>query len=197
VSALRSADDETILDLGCGEGKLLRLLLKDSHFKKIIGMDVSIKSLESAAERLNLENLPPKQRERIELMHGSLIYRDRRLEGYDAAAVVEVIEHLDEPRLRAFERVLFEFARPAIVVLTTPNREYNVRWENVGPDKFRHKDHRFEWTREECLQWAKKITELFGYTVRFLPIGKVDAEVGSPTQMCIFTRNDNSGKNVG
>jgi 3' terminal RNA ribose 2'-O-methyltransferase Hen1 len=197
ISALKAANAKTILDLGCGEGKLLRLLLKDTYFKKILGMDVSIRSLEIAAERLNLEDLPPKQRERIELIHSSLMYRDRRFEGYDAAAVVEVIEHLDEPRLKAFERVLFEFAKPGMVVLTTPNREYNVRWENVGTAKLRNKDHRFEWTRAEFSEWAQRVAEQFGYVTRFLPVGTLDSEVGCPTQMCIFTRNVSSFKDAG
>ena len=121
-----------MLDLGCGEGKLLRELLKDKQFEEIVGMDVSIRSLETARDRLKLDRLPDEQAARIKLIHGSLMYRDRRLEGFDAAAVVEVVEHLDPPRLSAFERVLFEFARPRTVVLTTPNREYNVTWENVG-----------------------------------------------------------------
>ena len=122
-----------MLDLGCGEGKLLRELLKDKQFEEIVGMDVSIRSLETARDRLKLDRLPERQAARIKLIHGSLMYRDRRLDGFDAAAVVEVVEHLDPPRLSAFERVVFEFARPGTVVLTTPNREYNVTWENVGP----------------------------------------------------------------
>ena len=123
-----------MLDLGCGEGKLLRELLKDKQFEEIIGMDVSIRSLKNARDRLKLDRMAEKQAARIKLLHGSLMYRDRRLEGFDAAAVVEVIEHLDPTRLSAFERAIFEFARPGTVVITTPNREYNVTWENVGAE---------------------------------------------------------------
>jgi 3' terminal RNA ribose 2'-O-methyltransferase Hen1 len=179
-----------VLDLGCGEGKLLRELLKDKQFEEIVGMDVSIRSLETARERLWLDRLPERQATRIKLIHGSLIYRDRRLEGFDAAALVEVVEHLDPPRLLAFERVVFEFARPKLVVLTTPNREYNVKWENVGPGRLRHPDHRFEWTRVEFQNWADAIAGRFGYTVGFQPIGPVDEAVGSPTQMALFRRAD-------
>ena len=116
------------------------------------------------------------------------MYRDKRLHGYDAAAVIEVVEHLDPPRLSAFERVLFEFAKPATVVLTTPNREFNVRWEQIGPDKLRHADHRFEWTRQEFQDWAARIGRDYGYRVRFLPVGDEDPEVGAPTQMGVFSR---------
>lgn len=52
----------------------------------------------------------------MKLIQGSLLYRDQRLHGYDAAAVVEVIEHLAPARLAAFERVLFAAARPGMVV---------------------------------------------------------------------------------
>jgi hypothetical protein len=101
---------------------------------------------------------------------------------------VEVIEHLDPPRLPAFERVVFEFARPATVVVTTPNADYNVRFENLPAGRLRHRDHRFEWTRREFQDWAEAVGRRFGYTPRFLPVGQVDAEVGSPTQMAVFSR---------
>ena len=150
-------------------------------------MDVSIRSLEAARRRLKLDHLPPTQASRVNLIHGSLMYRDQRLEGFDAAAVVEVIEHLDPPRLAAFERVLFEFAKPPTVVLTTPNREYNVKWETLPVGQFRHPDHRFEWSRQEFREWASAVAARFSYAVRFVPVGAEDGQLGPPTQMAIFT----------
>lgn len=187
LAALKSANAKRVLDLGCGEGKLLRVLLQEQSFHEIVGVDVSHRTLQIAQERLRLERLPARQRDRIKLMHGSLTYRDKRLSGFDAAAVVEVVEHLDQPRLAAFERVLFEFAKPAVVVLTTPNVEYNVRFETLPAGTFRHKDHRFEWTREQFSQWAQGIADKHGYKVRFLPVGPEDGEVGAPTQMAVFS----------
>lgn len=187
-SELKSAGANRVLDLGCGEGKLLRVLLKDKQFTEIVGMDVSYRTLESASERLHMDTLPPKQKERLRLIQGSLMYRDKRLASFDAAAVVEVIEHLDEPRLAAFERVLFEFARPATIVLTTPNSEYNVKFETLPAGQFRHRDHRFEWTREQFRRWASGIAERFGYTVETKPVGEEDSQVGPPTQMGVFRR---------
>ncbi len=187
LEALRASGANRVLDLGCGEGKLLRELLREKQFGEIVGMDVSIRSLEIAQKRLKLDQLSAHQAERIRLIHGSLMYRDKRLQGFDAAAVVEVVEHLDPPRLSAFERVLFEFAKPRTVVLTTPNREYNVKWETLGGGQFRHADHRFEWTRQEFEDWATGIAKRFGYAVRFSGIGPVDEVVGSPTQMGIFS----------
>jgi 3' terminal RNA ribose 2'-O-methyltransferase Hen1 len=189
VAALKSANAKRVLDLGCGEGKLLRTLLGDRSFDEIVGFDVSHRTLQIANERLRLERLPDRQRERIKLIQGSLTYRDQRLAGFDAAAVVEVIEHLDQPRLAAFERVLFEFAKPATVVLTTPNFEYNVRFETLPAGTFRHKDHRFEWTRAQFSEWAERISQTHNYNVRYLPVGPEDSVVGAPTQMAVFERS--------
>ena len=146
-------------------------LLADKQFTNIVGMDISIRSLELAHRRLKLDRLPSMQRDRIRLIHGALTYRDERLAGFDAAAVVEVIEHLDPARLSAFERVVFQHARPRTVVLTTPNREYNVVWETLPAGAMRHGDHRFEWTRAEFQEWANRVAEQFNYFVRFLPVG--------------------------
>jgi 3' terminal RNA ribose 2'-O-methyltransferase Hen1 len=189
LAALRAGGARRVLDLGCGEGKLLRELLEDRQFDEIVGMDVSIRSLETARDRLKLDRMAERQAARLKLVHGSLVYRDRRLEGFDAAAVVEVVEHLDPPRLSAFERAVFEFARPGTVVLTTPNREYNVKWENVGAERLRHPDHRFEWTRAEFRTWAEGVSGRYGYSVQFQPIGPTDEAVGSPTQMGVFQRD--------
>ncbi len=178
----------SVVDLGCGEGRLLRALLDHRQFQRLLGIDVSCVSLERAADRLNLERLPPLKRARIDLQQGSLTYRDARLAGFDAACAIEVIEHIDEPRLAAFERTVFEFAQPGLVVITTPNVEYNTRFERLEHGRFRHGDHRFEWTRAQFQDWASGVCARHGYSVEFLPIGPVDAKLGPPTQMGVFTR---------
>lgn len=188
ASHLKASGSQKVLDLGCGEGRLLRVLMKERQFKEILGMDVSYRSLEVAAERLHMDTMPSMQKQRIKLLQGSLMYRDKRLQGFDGAAVVEVIEHLDEPRLAAFERVLFDFAKPNTVVVTTPNCEYNVKFETLPAGQMRHKDHRFEWTRAQFEEWATSIGSRFGYSVKFFPIGDVDSAVGAPTQMGVFSR---------
>lgn len=187
MAVLKSAGTNRVLDLGCGEGRLLQHLLADRAFTEIVGVDVSHRALEIASERLHLDQLPPAQRDRIRLIHGSLTYRDNRLAGYDAATVVEVIEHLDPPRLSAFERVLFEAARPGLIVMTTPNAEFNVKFKSLPAGGLRHQDHRFEWTRSEFEAWANRIADRFGYSVRRLPVGPEDPAVGAPTQMGVFT----------
>jgi 3' terminal RNA ribose 2'-O-methyltransferase Hen1 len=188
LSVLRGFGAKTVLDLGCGEGKLLRHLLPDPQFEKILGMDVSWRSIEIASDRLKLKQLPERQRARIELVQGSLMYRDKRLSGFDAAAVIEVIEHLDAARLAAFERVLFEFASPACVIITTPNAEYNALFPTLPAGHFRHRDHRFEWSRGEFSRWAERLASEFQDKLRIQPIGPEDPIHGAPTQMGVFER---------
>jgi 3' terminal RNA ribose 2'-O-methyltransferase Hen1 len=186
LSVIRASGAQSVLDLGCGEGKLLRELLADKQFTNILGMDVSVRSLEIAHRRLKLDRLPSMQRDRIRLHHGALTYRDETLAGFDAAGIVEVIEHLDPARLSAFERVVFQHARPRTVVLTTPNSEYNVMWESLPAGEMRHGDHRFEWTRAEFQDWANRVAKRFEYSVRVLPVGPEDAKVGAPSQLAVF-----------
>jgi len=186
VAVLKARGASRVLDLGCGSGKLVQALLKEQQFAEIVGVDISHRALETASSRLRLERLAPRQRERVRLFQTALTYRDRRLAGFDAAAVVEVIEHLDPPRLHAFDRVLFEHARPGAVAVTTPNREYNVRFEGLPAGSFRHRDHRFEWTRGEFEDWSGEVAGRTGYGVRFVPVGPEDPEVGAPTQMAVF-----------
>ncbi|KNY25193.1 3' terminal RNA ribose 2'-O-methyltransferase Hen1 [Pseudobacteroides cellulosolvens] len=187
ISVLKSANARRVIDIGCGEGKLLSLLLKDRSFEEIAGVDVSYSVLERAMDRLKMERLPQMQKNRIKLFQGSLTYRDKRFQGYDAATVIEVIEHLDIGRLKAFEKVLFQFARPKTVIVSTPNKEYNLNYQKLPEGDLRHRDHRFEWTRSEFLEWADGITNRYGYKVRFIEIGEVDEAYGSPTQMGVFT----------
>ena len=188
VAALKSHGAKRVIDIGCGEGNLLRLLVKERQFTRITGVDVSLVALERAAEKLKLERAGDAIRERIQLIQGSLTYKDSRFSDYDAACVVEVIEHLDIPRLAAFERVLFEFAKPPVVVLTTPNKEYNANYSFLYEDDLRHGDHRFEWTREEFRNWASQVADRFGYTVQFSEVGVTDETHGAPTQMGVFTQ---------
>ena len=162
------------------------MLLKENQFKKIFGVDVSYRTLEKAKQRISYEELAPSQKERVTIFQGSLTYRDIRLEGFDAAAIVEVIEHLDLNRLKAFERVVFEFARPKTVLITTPNREYNELYETMEAGQMRHTDHRFEWTRKEFETWANRVAEKNNYEVNFKPIGDEEEKVGAPSQMAIF-----------
>jgi len=188
MAALRASGAKRVLDLGCGEGRLLSELVKDHAFTEIVGVDVSARSLEIAARRLRVERMNERQTERLNLIQGALTYRDDRLTGFDAAVLMEVIEHVEPGRLPSLERAVFEYAHPAHVLVTTPNAEYNVRFETLPAGRLRHRDHRFEWTRAEFATWADRIAERFAYSVRYLPIGIDDPEVGPPTQMAVFSR---------
>ncbi len=188
IEVLRGEGARRVLDLGCGPGALLADLLADDHFTEIVGTDVSWRSLEMATRKLRLDRLPDRQRERLTLLQSSVTYRDERLRGYDAAVLMEVIEHIDPPRLPALEQSVFGDAAPRIAVVTTPNVEHNVRYEGMAAHAMRHNDHRFEWTRAEFAAWAEKVATTYGYAVRYLPVGDDDPEVGPPTQMAVFAK---------
>jgi SAM-dependent methyltransferase len=190
VERLRAAGARRVLDLGCGEAALVAELLKDRTFTEIVGVEVSARALAIAARRLRLDRMHERQAARVKLLQGSLTYTDPRLTGYDAAVLAEVIEHLDEERLPALEYAVFGAARPGTVVVTTPNVEYNVRWESLPAGHLRHADHRFEWDRARFRAWAESTAEAYGYTVEFGPVGDEDPEVGPPTQLAAFSRTD-------
>lgn len=188
VEKLLESGANTILDLGCGEGKLIRKLLKHKQFTQITGTDVAYSELMKAKEKLHYDEMAPKQKEKLNLFQSSLTYRDKRFEGFDAAAVIEVIEHLDLNRLKTFERVLFEFAKPQTIILTTPNKDYNVTWESMENDDMRHDDHRFEWTRQEFSDWATHTADTHGYKVEIFQIGEEAEGLGGASQMGIFRK---------
>jgi 3' terminal RNA ribose 2'-O-methyltransferase Hen1 len=185
-AALHEAMARTVGDLGCGEGTLLTELAIDRQFGRLVGTDVSARSLSIAARRLRrrLEHEPG----RVELFQSSLVYRDDRLAGLDAAVLMEVVEHVDPPRLPALARCVFGHAAPRTVLMTTPNVEHNVRYEGLASGALRHRDHRFEWTRAEFATWAAEVAAEYGYAVEHRPIGPEDPEVGAPTQLAVFTK---------
>ncbi|UEM07145.1 3' terminal RNA ribose 2'-O-methyltransferase Hen1 (plasmid) [Skermanella rosea] len=181
AAELEACGAATVLDLGCGEGRLLRRLADQGRYASLVGVDASPVALERAGRRLGA-------RTGVRLQQGALTYRDRRLAGFDAAAVVEVVEHIDPERLPAFEEAVFRTARPGTIVLTTPNRDYNGRFATLAAGTMRHPDHRFEWSRDEFHAWADGVCARFGYTVRLSPVGEPDPVLGPPTQMGVFTR---------
>ncbi|MFE9651726.1 3' terminal RNA ribose 2'-O-methyltransferase Hen1 [Micromonospora sp. NPDC006431] len=190
LAALRTSGASRVLDLGCGDGALLTALVADRRFTEIVGTDVSSQALTLAARRLRLDRLPERQRDRIRLWQSALTYRDDRLRGYDAAVLMEVVEHVDPPRLPALEDAVFGHARPGTVVVTTPNVEYNVRYDGLGAGRFRHADHRFEWTRTEFAAWVERVAATHGYTATIDGVGDDDPEVGTPTQLAVLTRKE-------
>ncbi len=188
VDLLRASGATRVGDFGCGDGSLLRELLAEPSFTLVVGADVSARALAAAERRLNVAEMSDRQSERLRLIHSSLTYRDERLAGLDAAVLVEVVEHVDQPRLPALTRSVFGAARPGVVLVTTPNAEYNVRYPGLAAGHLRHPDHRFEWSRPQFRSWAATVAADYGYRVRFLPIGDEDAELGPPTQLAMFER---------
>ncbi len=188
LEALRSVGAHRVIDMGCGEGALIRRLLQDPAYTEVLGADVSPRALESASHRLSLDRMPDTVRARLRLIQSSLVYGDQRLVGFDAMVLQEVVEHVDADRLPSLERSVFAVARPSAVVVTTPNADYNVRFESLPTGTMRHHDHRFEWSRAEFAAWSERIAAQHGYRVELRPVGAVDPDVGPATQLALYTR---------
>jgi 3' terminal RNA ribose 2'-O-methyltransferase Hen1 len=179
---LKDSGANQVADLGCGEGKLVRRLLKENQFSRIVAVDVSLQALQRAEQ--SLERVHEKKREKVELRQGSVLYADDHLRDIEAACLVEVIEHIEPDRLPRVAHNLFCRIRPRTLVLTTPNRDYNVLWESLPAGKFRHRDHRFEWSRQEFQTWVDEVKH--DYQVTISGLGEEHPEHGSPTQMAVF-----------
>ena len=193
LDTLRSAGAASVVDMGCGEGALLVQLLDDVRFTRITGADVSARALQMASRRLGMtpsteHTISDHRRQRIALLQSSVVYRDDRLRDHDAMVLMEVIEHVDPPRIKALCRNIFQVARPGTVVITTPNAECNVLYPDLEPGSYRHRDHRFEWSRRQFQEWADTVTNAHGYTVAHSGIGDAHADLGAPTQLAVFTR---------
>ena len=185
-TAVIDSGAQSVLDLGCGECRLTQMLLEEKQIQRVTAADVSVRVLEKAKQILRYDRMPPYKKNKLTLIQASATYKDVRFSGFDCACIVEMIEHLDPLRLPAFERVVFEFASPATVIVTTPNREYNAMYERLTEGSLRHGDHRFEWTREEFQKWTEHICEVFGYHAELSEIGEPDETYGAPTQMGVF-----------
>ncbi len=188
TEAVAASGARRVLDLGCGSGKLMTALLRLPQLEQVTGLDVSHRALQAAARRLHLDRLSPRERARVDLLNGSLTYRDGRLAGFDAAVLMEVIEHVDPSRLGALERSVFGWARPGTVVVTTPNAEYNELFPGLAAGATRHRDHRFEWTRAQFAGWTGAVAGQHGYHAAVSGIGPEDQRLGHPTQMAVFSR---------
>lgn len=196
LAALRGIEARRVGDFGCGEATLVRELLADRTIERVVAVDVSTRTLQRAAKRLQLDKMIDAQRDRISMFQSALTYTDDRLTGLDAAVLMEVIEHVDPPRLEALARSVFGSAAPGFVLITTPNAEYNVRFPAPPDGTFRHRDHRFEFSRAEFRAWAEQVAGSYGYSVAFTPIGPDDPEVGPPTQLAVFTRTAPASRSV-
>jgi 3' terminal RNA ribose 2'-O-methyltransferase Hen1 len=191
ISTLMDHSVKSVLDLGCSNGKLLQRLLQEPVFTKIAGVDVDAQALQQAGRRTGLirrnEVIP---HTRLELIQAALTYRDQRFNGYDAAVLIEVIEHLEPERLPALEKVVFKYAQPRLVIVTTPNAEYNVLFENLTAGVFRHPDHRFEWDRATFENWAERVAEEHAYTYYTKALGEEHPVYGGPSQMAVFLKTE-------
>ena len=192
VNRLAEAGARRVADLGCGEGDLVAAILDDRRFDGVIGVDPSPTALQKAAKRLRLDGMQLARQSRVTLVQGAATYPDSRLSSCDVYAMLEVIEHIDPWRLPAMEEVVFGSGGPRTVVLTTPNREWNATIPSLADGSLRHGDHRFEFTRQECLNWADGVASRRGHRHEWFGVGGEMPGVGPATQGLVFTRSESN-----
>ena len=190
VAQLVDSGARSVIDLGCGAGSLLRRLMADPRFTRLVGVDCSAVAL-GEAERL-LAGLPGADGDRLSLEHGSLTDMEPPAERFDAATLVETIEHIEPTRLSSVERLVFEALAPPLVVLTTPNRDYNPLY-GFAEGEYRHPDHRFEWSAPRFRRWAEGVAGRHGYRAAFVDVGPTHAWLGPASQMGVFRREGGAG----
>ena len=193
LDVIRELGPASVVDLGCGQGALLGALMQVPGVARVVGTEVSDSALTRAAKRLHVYQMTERQADRLTLLLSSLQYEDDRLEGFDVAVLMEVIEHIDPDRLPAVAGNVFGAMHPRHVVVTTPNADYNARYPGLADGGLRHPDHRFEWTRAQFAEWTQVVADAHGYDVQLHPVGEVDEDLGSPTQLAVFTRHDATG----
>jgi small RNA 2'-O-methyltransferase len=188
LGALRSAGARTVLDLGCGAGALLLRLVRDPQFISIAGIDRSIDAVSAALRQPALQ--PALQCGRLQIDCRSFtIAPPANTPPYDAAVLLETIEHVAPQRLSTVERAVFGDYRPRTVIVTTPNLGYNPRY-GLAPGQFRHPDHQFEWTAAKFRSWAQGVGRRNRYRVSQTGLGEIDLQYGTPSLMATFTLDD-------
>lgn len=185
AQVLEEYEVKRVLDLGCGVGLFLEMLATSNRYEMMVGIDFSKEALAEATNRFQ-RHLTPVQRNHIQLIQGLITCGDPRMLNCDAVVATEVIEHLDGPRRAAFEHVVFRYIHPKLVLITTPNAEYNSKLRLQTLNKLRREDHHFEWSRAEFHAWVTSLSLRYDYYTQRLSIGTEDPIVGAPTQMGIF-----------
>ncbi|KAK6118277.1 hypothetical protein DH2020_047950 [Rehmannia glutinosa] len=220
VQHIKESSAASLVDFGCGSGSLLDSLLSyPTSLEKIVGVDISQRSLAKAAKSLHsklnalVDSKEPSSKIKSAVLYdGSITKFDSRLHGFDIATCLEVIEHMEEEDACLFGGIVLSSFCPRILIVSTPNYEYNVilqrntpHGQEDDPDeknqsqscKFRNHDHKFEWTRAQFEDWATDLATRHNYNVEFSGVGgAVDVEPGFASQIAIFRRRDDNVTNV-
>jgi len=189
---------ERMADFGCAEGGFVTRLKKLPYLTTLYAVDISDSSLDECQERaapipwdiifgrfVSLE---------LSVVKADITKNDPLFQNLDAITCIELIEHLPAEQLKCFPATVFGFFKPRIVIISTPNREFNVLFPTLKDGRFRHWDHKFEWTRDQFQPWCHDICKSYGYTVEFSGVGQTSDQtthhVGFCTQIAIFTQQD-------
>ncbi|NXI62786.1 HENMT methyltransferase, partial [Anseranas semipalmata] len=182
-----------VADLGCADCTLLWMLKFCNCIEVLAGLDTCASVMKEKMHTLSPlpgDYLQPAERSlTVTLHHGSVAHKDPCMLGFDLVTCIELIEHLEESELEKFPEVVFGFMAPTMVVISTPNSEFNPLLPGVTV--FRHPDHKFEWDRAQFQSWALDTAKRYDYTVEFTGVGSPPTgmeDVGFCTQIGVFVK---------
>lgn len=196
---LDTLQPESVVDFGCSECGIFR------HLKEVTSLlRISLVDIDSSTLAVNKYRIRPhcydylqkrKNPLHVQIFDGSATKFDKCLADYDAVVMVEFIEHLYEDDLKNVIKMVFGCINPNFVVMTTPNYDFNQLFP--GPLRFRHYDHKFEWTRNQFQTWCNEICETYGYDSTFHGIGEGPTDspdLGCCSQAAVLKRKGEKRK---
>lgn len=195
----------SLLDLGCNNCRFLTLAKELPYLSHLAGVDLDPEVLANVVERHRLRPLAadflggPHARSTplsLQLVLGSVCdsAAAEAWQGVEAVTALELIEHLHPEDIGQFSHTVFGVIEPKLVILSTPNSDFNPLFPNWEEGTLRHWDHKFEWSREEFREWVSNVVGLYPqYDVEFNGVGfweDFEYSNGPASQFAIFRRNE-------
>ncbi|XP_050674299.1 small RNA 2'-O-methyltransferase isoform X2 [Leptidea sinapis] len=181
---------EKVVDFGYHDMSFIKYLKEVPGIKHVLGVDIETIPLQCSSLILGCDEHTRENPLKVTLFQGNAADPDYRLIGCDAVIAIEMIEHMLPHDLERFVHTVFGFIKPRIVILTTPNADFNVMFKALENNGLRRLDHFFEWSRSQFNDWCSNIVDRYpNYTVTCKGIGPGPPDtlrLGCCSQLALF-----------